>query len=145
MGRSYSFVVPITPVGKQRSRTCEKNGKRWAYTPEKTETAEAAIREAFLDYWNKPVTYYPLFGDKVPVRLIVLAVSERPKSCHKKRIMPVVSPDADNIIKTVGDALNGWAWDDDSQITSMMVFKRYGSPARLEITLSEDTEEVTNG
>ena len=145
MGRSYSFVVPITPVGKARTRTVTRNGKTHSYTPEKTLQAEERIAWEFSLLIHLPFAEaYPAFPGSEPVSMVVTAYSPRPKTCPKTRIMPVVVPDVDNLGKTIMDALNGWAYYDDKQITTLLVRKRYGSPARLEITLSEDTEEVTN-
>lgn len=36
----------------------------------------------------------------------------------------VVRPDADNVAKLVLDALNGAAWEDDTQVVSLSVVKR---------------------
>jgi Holliday junction resolvase RusA-like endonuclease len=38
------------------------------------------------------------------------------------------TPDVDNIAKLVGDALNGYAWHDDSQIAAVDVQKTYLDP-----------------
>jgi len=43
-------------------------------------------------------------------------------------------PDKDNVEKLIVDALNGWAFADDSQVQGGGV-KRYGSPARLIVEL----------
>ena len=50
---------------------------------------------------------------------------------HTKR------PDCDNLAKSILDALNGIAYDDDSQICSLSVFKFYGDEPRVEISLGE--------
>jgi Holliday junction resolvase RusA-like endonuclease len=41
----------------------------------------------------------------------------------------------------VEDALTGYAWDDDSQIVTAIIKKRFGSPPRIEIDIQLDTEE----
>lgn len=41
-------------------------------------------------------------------------------------IFPTGAPDADNLAKTCGDALDGVMWKRDSQIVSLSVTKRYG-------------------
>jgi Holliday junction resolvase RusA-like endonuclease len=44
-------------------------------------------------------------------------------------------PDADNIAKLVGDALNGIAWRDDAQIARATVEKFYGDEPRLAVRI----------
>jgi Holliday junction resolvase RusA-like endonuclease len=46
-------------------------------------------------------------------------------------------PDCDNMAKIVLDALNGIAFDDDSQITDLIVHKQYGESPNVEIELTE--------
>ncbi len=72
------------------------------------------------------------FGKKAPhgdaVQIIVYAFFKRPKSITWKTkempaIMHVKKPDADNVLKAVLDALNGFAWHDDAQVFSAKVCK----------------------
>ena len=46
-------------------------------------------------------------------------------------------PDADNIAKSVLDALNGFAYNDDNQIVCLTVQKLYDTNARVEITIEK--------
>ena len=48
---------------------------------------------------------------------------------------PVKRPDWDNVGKIVTDALNGVAYDDDSQIVSASVEKYYSEEPRTEIKI----------
>lgn len=118
----YAFEVPGKPCAKARPRMT-RNGR--AYTPEKTVNAETAIR---LTAQAQGVT--PLKG---PIEMRVVAVFPVAKSWTKSRReaalkgAPHVSrPDADNIGKLVGDALNGIAYDDDAQVYDCHVRKVYG-------------------
>ena len=56
-------------------------------------------------------------------------------------MLPVKKPDCDNIAKAILDALNGLAYEDDSQIVSAVILKRYGFPARVEVMLYEIKSE----
>ena len=47
----------------------------------------------------------------------------------------IKKPDADNLIKGVLDALNGVAYDDDSQVSVIFAYKKYSYFPRIEITL----------
>ena len=73
--------------------------------------------------------------------MTIIAYYEIPKSTTKKDrkriealdLHPTKKPDADNIAKTICDALNDLAYHDDSQIVMLMVMKRYtlGGPYAL--------------
>lgn len=45
--------------------------------------------------------------------------------------------DSDNLAKSILDALNGLAYDDDSQVCLLVVQKLYGEKARVEVVLEE--------
>jgi Holliday junction resolvase RusA-like endonuclease len=53
-----------------------------------------------------------------------------------REIRPTKKPDADNILKAVLDALNGLAYNDDSQIVSARIEKLYSDNPRVEIVIS---------
>jgi Holliday junction resolvase RusA-like endonuclease len=67
------------------------------------------------------------------VRLIVCFFLEKPASVSKHRVLPTVKPDADKLLRAVKDALKGTIYEDDSQVTDVVVAKRYGIPERAEI------------
>ncbi len=85
---------------------------------------------------------YKRFEAKVPLVLTAVFYRERPASLPKKVTMPVQKPDLDNFFKTLGDACNGYLFPDDAQITTVHMSKRFGSPARIELTIQEDTDSV---
>ena len=135
------LVVPGEPCGKQRARTFydRRAGRVVSKTPEKTRSYEALIRELFaLKYEG----FRPLAG---PVRLRVNTYRGIPKSESRKRaermeatiIRPTTRPDASNVLKSVEDALNGFAYRDDSQIVEILAQKFYSLTPRVEITLEE--------
>ena len=76
------------------------------------------------------------------MRIEARAVFIIPKSWPKAKkqaamigeIQHTGKPDADNVLKTVGDALNGIVWKDDSQIVSASINKRYGVQPALVLT-----------
>ena len=45
--------------------------------------------------------------------------------------------DSDNLAKSILDALNGVAYDDDSQVCLLIVQKLYAETARVEVVLEE--------
>lgn len=128
-----SITVQIKPVGKERARRDPDSG-HW-YTPEQTAQAEMDIR----DEWSLSHRGFA-WGAHVPLRLVVEAVMERPRSVKRK--WPTVRPDFDNIAKLI-DSLNKIAFADDAQIVDGRSWKRYclpGEQPHLEITLEEMDE-----
>lgn len=135
------FVVPGEVVGKGRPRFSTVNGYGRAYTPKKTLSYEKSVRTAYLEEYP---TGLLTWQDKEPLEMIVNAYFEIPKSASKKakqkmllEQFPTKKPDADNIIKSIADALNGIAYADDSQIVSATVHKIWSSEAKAEVIIRE--------
>ena len=134
---SVYFVVNGPVIGKSRPRFTTRNGYVTAYTPKKTLDYEKKVREAYLN------EYQPLrWVDKEPLEMIVNAYFEIPKSASKKakenmllNEYPTKKPDFDNILKSIADALNGMAYEDDCQIVSATVNKFWSESAKAEITI----------
>ena len=111
-----SFSVPFVR-GKLRVRTTKRGS---AYTPDKTAEAMELIRLA----------YDRASGGKsapkgAPVSVTIITSRPMPKSRPKKLTSEpdTFKPDVDNIAKLVLDALNGFAWDDDTQVAQLQVKK----------------------
>ena len=137
-----TFNVEGNPVGKQRARYAKRGSYVTAYTPEKTRTYEALIKDAAKQAMGSsepletPVTLYLYI--RVPIT----------KSCTKKRLeaiqngseKPIKKPDASNILKSVEDGMNGVVYKDDSQIVNIHVTKVYSSEAGVDICVKECLE-----
>lgn len=129
-------------MGKQRARTVVQGGRVHSYTPPRTRDYEADIARAFqaVNRWRDPASG--------PVRISVKAVMPIPASWprYKRvaaadgRIVPQTKPDADNVLKSVLDALNGAAYRDDKQVIACGITKIYGICPRLEIEIEEVDE-----
>lgn len=112
-----------------------------AYTPEATRDYE---REIQLTWGNKPC----LTG---PVEVRIDAYQALPKRATKAQrqaaergeIWPIRKPDLDNIVKIAMDALNGYAYRDDTQVVRLDAQKLYatGAESRLEITVDTITHD----
>ena len=135
-----SFTVEGTAVPKQRPRI---SGRR-AYTPKRTKDYEERVLESFRSSYSG---FYPAFGKDVPVRICISVIQEIPKSWSKKKraqaengeIVPLSrNGDVDNIAKSILDALNGFAYEDDCQVTMLMITKQYGVKPCAEVQLGED-------
>ena len=122
----YACDVPfVAGKGRPRGQIRMVRNKRLTihtYTPDATTMAERDVREAFMAQ-NPDAVAAPA---GVPVTLMVATDRPLPKS-RPKRIESepdTVTPDADNVLKLIQDALNGVAWDDDKQVTQAAVIKR---------------------
>ena len=119
------FTVPGKPMGKQRPRF---NGRyKTPYTPDATVAYEELTRFRY-----KEASYgLPMFQGGVYVEIIAYFPvpqgysKQKHKDCYAGRVRPTGKPDADNIAKIVCDALNGYAWKDDSCVVDLHVIKRY--------------------
>ena len=124
------FVEP-TAKGRARSRIAGKHVI--TYTPAKTRNAENMIAAMI----RQEVMKRGSFDVGMPLKLSATFYIEKPKSTGKKVLMPVKRPDLDNYGKLLLDALNKYAWHDDSQIIDLHLRKRFGSPPRIEIMIRE--------
>lgn len=138
---TITFAVEGKPQGKGRPRFT-KSGR--TYTPKQTTEYEALIRRM-----------YQLSGGikfEGAVRLSIVMMYSVPKRLPKAekqmmlcdKIFPTKKPDGDNIEKAVADALNGVAYEDDSQIVEAHWEKHYVDRGRegLIITLSSKEENA---
>lgn len=104
-------------------------------TQEQTRAAKRVVREAFRRAYP---AHRPWTG---PVMLRFTAVFETPRSFNRAlkdaaargSLYCTKKPDKDNIEKLIKDALNGLVYVDDQQVMGGGL-KRYGSPARVEIS-----------
>ena len=79
------------------------------------------------------------------VKVTIIAYFGIPKSTSKKKeaemlqgnISPTKKPDADNIIKIVLDAMNKFAFKDDTQVTKLEIEKKYDVTPRIYIKIEE--------
>ena len=130
----YEFVVEGEPKAKGRPRFT-KSGI--AYTPKETATYENFVKVSFQNAY--PI-HVRMEGS---IKATIIAYFGIPKSKPKKfkeqaeheKVYPEKKPDCDNIAKTILDSLNGIAYEDDKQITDMLVLKRYSYIPRVEVIL----------
>lgn len=128
-----TFTIPGEPVAKARPRMTRTGH---VYTPSKTKNYEAHIQ----DVWRRSCA--PTLPTGHPLRVFIDAYFSVPKSYSKKRKAEMQNapythkPDADNVAKSVLDALNGLAFDDDSRIYVLRTTKQYTpDDPRVEVTL----------
>ena len=133
--REIHFTVKGAPVAKARPRMNRSTGI--VYTPKKTQDAERVIKAAFLakvEEHNIPT--------KNPVEVKITYFYEPPKSYSKAKREALMwtgkttKPDLDNLTKTVLDALNGVAWEDDAQVVKLSANKTYAQSTYTHVTIT---------
>ena len=133
----YEFEVPGKITGKGRPRVNSYTGI--VYTPTKTKDYESLIEQYFL-------LKYPRFKQiEQRVKVSIIAYFDIPKSTKKSdiegmlnnEISPTKKPDIDNIVKIVLDAMNKFAFKDDTQITKLEVEKKYGNEEKIVVKIEE--------
>lgn len=137
------FVVDGRVQPKQRPKVFRNkySGKSHGVTPEKTREYEEQVRGAYIDACDgKPKKF------EGAVEMVVNVYVQIPKSAPKKKIddmitgniRPIVkNGDVDNLFKAISDALNGLAYEDDSQVVSAKIRKFYAREACAEVTIKE--------
>ena len=128
-----TILIEPEPKGRARGFVNKKSGRVQFYTPGKTVKTESAIRAALV---GKDC----FFEKDTPVYLEVTFYLSRPASAPKRVTMPAKKPDLDNYGKLLLDALNKYAWQDDSQIVDLHLRKRFGTPPHIEIKITEVLE-----
>lgn len=135
--RYIAFTVPGKPVGKQRPRFSRRGTAVRTYTPRQTAEYERLVKESYI----------AAGGEKLEgtIGATICGYFEPPKATSKKQRQKMLSGevgytkkvDADNLAKSVLDALNGIAYDDDAQVSLLLVYKAYAETARVEVQLKE--------
>ena len=135
-----TFIVDGAAVPKQRPRI---SGRR-AYTPKRTKDYEERVLNAFRSSYSG---FYPAFGKDTPVSVEIRIGQAIPKSWPKKKrlqaemgdIVPLSrNGDIDNIAKSILDALNGFAYEDDCQVVRLKITKSYSMEPYAEVWLMEE-------
>ena len=108
-----SYVVNLIPV-KRRPKIATKGRHAHAYTPTATLEEEALVAAAYKGEKHQGAV-------KLTLHIFKALPKRTPKSIQRERNLS--TPDADNVLKAVMDALNGVAYDDDSQVCEIHVYK----------------------
>ena len=136
------FVYNGEAVGKGRPRVSRRGNYVHTYTPEKTCDFEEAIRFEFM---ASNCEQMPVYDKEQSLKAIVMIGVSIPKSYSKKKhkacvdgeVVPAKRPDIDNVLKSIFDALNGYAFVDDSQIVSIHAEKIYSEKPFVEVVIDE--------
>jgi len=130
-------VILVEPYPKGRPKIATVGKRAIAYTPKKTRIAEADIKAAI----RHEIAKAKRFGAGEALVLWVTFYVVRPKNAPKRVKYPVKRPDLDNFLKTLLDALDKFAFPDDSQIVNIHAKKAFavvGTPPRIEFVLERE-------
>lgn len=116
-------IIEIPGKFKAKQRPRFANGH--TYTPQGTVNYENWVKVCYQQQSKEK--------HEGPLKVTIIANYPYLKSWNKKmlqevsigNIYPTKKPDADNVAKSILDALNGIAYDDDAQIVDLFIQKRY--------------------
>lgn len=137
------FRIPGEPTGKGRPRFSTRGGFVKTYTPEKTASFENLAKLCYLDQCGAEKLEGEIRADVTAVFAVPQSFSKRKKAEALKGINhPTKKPDCDNIAKTILDALNGIAYEDDKAVVVLTVRKVYGEdPCTIVRLRNEEVED----
>ncbi len=133
----YEFEVPGKVIGKGRPRLNSYTGV--VYTPTRTKDYESLVEQYFL-------LKYPRFKAlEGRIKVSIIAYFSIPKTTKKadinemleNNISPTKKPDIDNIVKSILDSMNKFAFKDDNQITKLEVEKKYAIEDKVYVKIEE--------
>jgi len=134
-----NIEIPGKPQAKQRPFVTKKG---IAFTKKETAVYENLVKLAY-----RQKTDYMFMG---AVEIVINILIKPPVTISKKKyqemidgkILPQVRPDVDNVAKSITDALNKIAYNDDAQITYLLVKKRYAEKDGVSVYIRENKEMV---
>lgn len=119
----FQFVIPGRIGGKGRPKFARRGNFVTAYTPAKTRSTEAMVRDMGLQAMG---TRPPLTGAVwLEIELTLIPPASWPRKRRATASYVTGKPDLDNILKLIGDALNGVCWVDDSLIAKVSFVRKY--------------------
>lgn len=113
--------------GRPRTRVLPGTNRAIIFTPKEDKLYEDKVRNSYL------YTYHGIPPLEKPVTVEIKAYYPIAKSVTRKnrvlmeegKVLPVVKPDIDNVVKSVLDSLNGVAFVDDNHVVGVMAYKYY--------------------
>ena len=121
------FTVKGLPVAKGRPRVTRYG----TYTPRKTKDYEKLVQYSFKNQYKGQALQGAL---KIRIDFYMYIPKNTSKKRRKlkndKEVLPTKRPDFDNLTKSITDALNGLAFEDDNQIVEAHIYKYYSDEPR---------------
>ncbi len=130
------FEIPGKPKGKARPKF---NGRRnVTYTPKETREYENFVRYCY----NRQCGKQKLDGEIIAEVTAYFPVPKSATKAEREKMLtgkkrPTVKPDIDNITKTILDALNKYAYKDDSAVVKIISEKKYSAEPKVTVILTD--------
>ena len=147
------FIVDGKVQPKQRPRVVRRRvkvgneyiTKTTSFTPQATVDYENKVKASFYEACDGE-KFFLTGAVQMTVNVYVAIAKSTPKKTREKMLTGELKPitrtgDLDNLFKAISDALNGVAYDDDSQIIEATIRKFYAEEAKAEITIREVEDE----
>lgn len=132
--------VTFTPEkikGKDRPRYRRVGKFVQTYTTKSTKCFELGLREQFLEQVG---SIYGMYDGRIEMYIEIYIAMPKSWSNRLKTTMNGTShtnkPDIDNIIKAILDSLNGLAYNDDKNICSIHVTKKWDFENRIDVSIN---------
>jgi len=138
------ITIPGHVQPKERPRATRTGH---AYTPRRTRAYEAAVKAAYMEQHGQTMLTGPLAAEITVYMAVPASATKKAREAMMAgKILPTKRPDIDNCAKGILDALNGLAFEDDRQITGLLIRKRYddGGGERAEVKIRELLSENRN-
>lgn len=142
------IVINEKAIPKGRPRFVRRGNFVQTYTPKKTHEYEKTIAE----YYKRAMKELNRRKYKTESLIINIDIEITPaKSLSKKKKAELISsgfhnqkPDVDNLAKAILDALNGVAYEDDSQIQMLSIKKCWSERDCITLTIQAIEEGESN-
>jgi Holliday junction resolvase RusA-like endonuclease len=140
MTLAVTFKVEGTPVPKGRPRFARRGKFVSTYSPKTTVDYESKVSEAARQAMG---SQEPLEGPVAAYIYITLPIpasysKKRTQACLSGEERPTKKLDIDNVVKSLGDGMNGIVYLDDSQIVSLHATKVWGTIGMVEVLVKEE-------
>ena len=137
---SVTFKVEGTPVPKGRPRFARRGKFVSTYSPKTTVDYESKVSEAARQAMG---SQEPLEGPVAAYIYITLPIpasysKKRTQACLSGEERPTKKLDIDNVVKSLGDGMNGIVYLDDGQIVSLHATKVWGTIGMVEVMVREE-------
>lgn len=146
--RSIVFTVPgeVRGQGRPRTRTLEgKDGKTYAHIHQsEKDVASKHNIQLYASEALEKKSYVMAGPDDMGITVQVKVYVRVPRSMSRKKrekalageILPQRTPDLDNVLKAVLDAMNSVVYRDDKEVTRTSVTRHYAETNHLVVKVS---------
>lgn len=145
--RTVQFLVAGQPMAKGDHTVANVGGKTWLR--EKNAGVKSKWRDRAADVAREARGSLPMFDEPLRVKLVVLVLHplshftanlrDRGLKASAPR-WPSSKPDLDKLQRSLGDALQGVLWRDDSQISTWLVMRRWADEIGILVEVTPEAE-----